>query len=71
MPIENDPNTRAPSGPLAGLLRGTVVTAIAVKIAAFTAPYGFDEAVVTGVLVGLVTALGKVPRDKGFAWAQF
>lgn len=63
--------TRTASSPLVGLLRTGIVASLAAKLAVFTAPYGFDQELVIGLMVGLVTAVGKLLRDRGFKWAQF
>lgn len=68
-----DPNTRAPSSPLAGFLRAAVVGPLAAFIATKALGLGVtvEAGVVATVLMGAINALGKVLRDRGFAWAQF
>ncbi len=68
-----DPSTRAPSGPLAGFLRASVIVPLASFVAGKLAAAGIpiDATVLTGLLVGLVTAVGKMLRDRGFGWAMF
>ena len=73
MAVELDPNTRAPSTPLAGFLRAVVVGPLAGLIASKLLGLGVtvEAAAVAAALMGAINALGKVLRDKGFAWAQF
>lgn len=68
-----DPNTRAPSSPLAGLLRAIVVVPLSGFIAAKLLGFGLtvEAAGVATFISGAINMLGKLLRDKGHAWAQF
>ena len=71
--VTTDPTTRAPSGPLAAFLRASVIVPIANFAAGKLSAWGvpLDATILTGLLFGVVSAVGKILRDKGFAWAQF
>jgi hypothetical protein len=66
-----DPTTRAPSGPLTGFLRSAIVSPLSVFIAAKLTKTGIsvESVTIAGALMGIITASGKLLRDRGYSWA--
>lgn len=67
-----DPNTRAPTSPLVGLLRTAVFAPAAIWLAAKAAALGvpIDADKITVALLAGAAFLGKTLRDK-YAWAKW
>ncbi len=66
-----DPTTRAPSGPLTGFIRSALVAPLSVYLAAKLTGLGLsiESAAIAGALMGIITASGKMLRDRGYGWA--
>ena len=67
-----DPTTRAPSSPLAALIRSAFIVPVSIKAAGVLAPLGIpvDATMLAGMIVGALAAGGKVARNK-WAWAKW
>jgi hypothetical protein len=66
-----DPTTRAPASPLTGFIRSVVAVPLSGFIASKLMGLGItiEAAAVATVITGIITATGKLLRDRGYGWA--